>query len=123
MHLKWFLAVLVLESVLPVRGLDNYNDNNNFRQAVAVPEAVLPNGRDVRVWGNLVGGRVATAVLVRDGRDQLAPRRVRVLHILLEAVRAQPSAGPSAETSPRPHRPDIPPGRPQQLPVQFLVTA
>jgi len=70
-----------------------------------------------------VGGGVTAAVLVRNGRNQLAPRRVRVLHILLEAVRAQPSAGPSAETGPRPHRPDIPPGRPKQLPLQFLVTA
>lgn len=63
------------------------------QQAVAVLEAVLPNGCHVRVRGDLVGGGRTRILLVRDGRGELATGRIRVLHILLEAVRAQPVAG------------------------------
>jgi len=62
-------------------------------QVVAVLKAVLPDGRDVRFRSDLVGGRGARLLLVRYGRYQLTPGRVRVLHILLEAFGAQLAPG------------------------------
>lgn len=76
-------------------------------QVGAVREAVLPDGRDVRVRGDLVGGGRARVLLVRDGRGELAARRVRVLHILLEAVGARPVAGPRARAGVRALRPAV----------------
>lgn len=67
-----------------------------------------------------MGGGIAAAVLVRDGRAKLAPGRVCVLHILLEEVRAQTAAGPHAAAGARAVPPDVPARRSQRVP-QFLV--
>jgi len=87
-------------------------------QIVAVLKAVLPDGRDIRFRSDFVGGRGARLLLVRYGRDQLTPRRVRVLHILLEAFRAQLASG----SGPRAGSPAVRPGvrRPRAAPVPEL---
>lgn len=87
-------------------------------QVVTVPKAVLPDGRDIRFRSDLVGGGRAPVLLVRDGRHQLAPWRIRVLHILLEAIGAQPVAGPRARAGPRTVRSGV--RRPRATPVPEL---
>lgn len=90
-------------------------------QIVAIPEAVLPDGCDVRVRSDLVvGGGRARVLLVRDGRGELSSRRVRVLHILLEAFGAQLVAGPGARFGAPTFRPDVRHRRAAPAP-EFLV--
>jgi len=68
-----------------------------------------------------VGGGSARLLLVRYGRDQLAPRRVCIFYILLEAVSAQLAAGPGARAGPRTVCPDIRRPRSAQVPELFVV--
>lgn len=88
-------------------------------QVVAVLKAVLPDGRDVRFRSDLVGGRGARLLLVRHGRHKLTPRRVRVLHILLEAFGAQLAPGSSARAGSQAVRPSF--RRPRAAPVPELL--